>query len=105
MSFLLDTNVVSEPAKPRPDPGLTSWLTSVDEDRTFLSVVTFAEISFVIERCAMGEQSSNAGCTAISKLALVEEFYPLAKPSPRRGEKWSQSARGKVGLVASWTLS
>jgi toxin FitB len=56
MSFLLDTNVVSEPIKPRPDPGLASWLASVDEDRTFLSAVTLAEISFGIERRETGER-------------------------------------------------
>jgi predicted nucleic acid-binding protein len=56
MSFLLDTNVVSEPTKPRPDPGLASWLASVDEDQTFLSAVTLAEISFGIERRETGER-------------------------------------------------
>jgi len=56
MSFLLDTNVVSEPTKPRPDPGLALWLASVDEDRTFLSAVTLAEISFGIERRETGER-------------------------------------------------
>ena len=35
MSFLLDTNVVSEPTKPKPDPGLTSWLASVDRGPSF----------------------------------------------------------------------
>ena len=44
MSFLLDTNVVSEWAKPRPDPGVVTWLAEADEDRLFLSVATLAEI-------------------------------------------------------------
>ena len=39
LSFLLDTNVVSEWVKPRPDPRLTSWLAAVDEDCVFLCVV------------------------------------------------------------------
>ena len=50
MSFLLDTNVVSEWVKPRPDPGVIAWLSSVDEDRVFLSVVTLAELRHGIER-------------------------------------------------------
>ena len=50
MSFLLDTNVVSEWMKPRPDPGVVTWLAEVDEDRVFLSVVTLAELRHGIER-------------------------------------------------------
>jgi toxin FitB len=44
VSFLLDTNVVSEWVKLRPDSGVANWLAAVDEDRVFLSVVTLAEL-------------------------------------------------------------
>lgn len=44
MSFLLDTNVLSEVRRPRPDPNVLAWLDQVDEDRTYLSVVSIAEI-------------------------------------------------------------
>ena len=33
MSFLLDTNVISEWVKTRPDPGVITWLAGVDEER------------------------------------------------------------------------
>ncbi|MGO9486358.1 MAG: type II toxin-antitoxin system VapC family toxin [Rhodomicrobium sp.] len=56
MSFLLDTNAVSEWTKPKPDPGLSAWLDSTDEERIFLSVVTLAEIKFGIERLAAGRR-------------------------------------------------
>lgn len=52
MSFLLDTNVVSEWTKPRPNPGVVEWLAEVNEDEIFLSVVTFAELRHGIERLA-----------------------------------------------------
>lgn len=54
MNFLLDTNVVSEWAKPRPDPGVIAWLAEADEDRVFLSVVALAELRYGIERIAAG---------------------------------------------------
>ena len=54
MSFLLDTNVVSEWTKPRPNPGVVEWLGQVDEDEVFLSVVTFAELRRGIERLPAG---------------------------------------------------
>jgi toxin FitB len=52
--FLLDTNVVSEWTKPRPNPGVIQWLEEVDEDAVFLSVVTFAELRHGVERLPAG---------------------------------------------------
>ncbi len=54
MSFLLDTNVVSEWIKPRPNSGVMSWLAEVDEGQTCLSVVTITELRYGIERMAPG---------------------------------------------------
>jgi toxin FitB len=45
VSFLLDTNVVSEGVKPQPHPRVVAWLQEVDEDRVFLSVATLAELA------------------------------------------------------------
>jgi predicted nucleic acid-binding protein len=56
MSFLLDTNVVSEWVKPRPDAGVAGWLAEVDEDRVFVSVITLAELRYGIERMATGNR-------------------------------------------------
>lgn len=56
MNFLLDTNAVSEWVKPRPDPGLMSWMESADEDRIFLSVISLAELSYGVERLAGGKR-------------------------------------------------
>lgn len=54
MSFLLDTNVVSEWIKPQPNAGVVEWAAQVNEDDVFLSVVTFAELRHGIERLATG---------------------------------------------------
>ena len=56
MSFLLDTNVVSEWVKPYPHSGVISWLADVDEDRVFLSVITLAELRYGIGRMAVGSR-------------------------------------------------
>lgn len=56
MSFLLDTNVVSEWMKPHPNPGVVTWLAEVDEDRVFLSVITLTELRYGIERMAAGNR-------------------------------------------------
>jgi len=54
LNFLLDTNVVSEWTKPRPDPGVQAWLAAADEDRVFISVVTLAELRHGVERLPAG---------------------------------------------------
>jgi toxin FitB len=56
VSFLLDTNVVSEWVKPLPNPGVIAWTADVDEDRVFLSVVTLAEVRYGIERMPPGSR-------------------------------------------------
>ena len=54
MTFLLDTNVVSEWVRPRPDAGVVRFLAEADEDRLFLSVMTLTEIRFGIEKLKAG---------------------------------------------------
>jgi predicted nucleic acid-binding protein len=61
VSFLLDTNVVSEWIKPRPNPGVVAWIADVDEDRVFLSVVTLAQLRYGIERLAPGQRRTRLG--------------------------------------------
>lgn len=56
MSFLLDTNVISEGAKPHPDPAIMRWLGSVDEDQLFLSVISLAELRHGVERLEAGRR-------------------------------------------------
>lgn len=36
LSYLLDTRVVSEFAKPKPDKSVLSWLNSMDAERIYL---------------------------------------------------------------------
>jgi predicted nucleic acid-binding protein len=54
--FLLDTNVVSEWGRPRPNQGVIRWLAEADEDRVFISVVTVIEMRFGIDRLVDGKR-------------------------------------------------
>lgn len=56
MKFLLDTNVVTEWVKPRPEPSVVSWLADIDEDRVFLSVASLAEIRRGVEAMPTGHR-------------------------------------------------
>ncbi len=42
--FLLDTNVISELIKPRPESCVTTWIEETDESLLYLSVLTLGEI-------------------------------------------------------------
>ena len=50
--WLLDTNVVAELRKSRPDRGVKAWSDAQASDRLFLSTITLAEIRYGIERQA-----------------------------------------------------
>jgi len=50
MTYLLDTNVVSELRKRAPDQGVVTWYDSVPSAELFLSVLTIGEIQLGIER-------------------------------------------------------
>jgi len=50
MKYLLDTCVISEIIKPKPNKNVVSWLTNQDESELFLSVLTFGEIEKGIEK-------------------------------------------------------
>jgi len=43
-AFLLDTNVISEIVRPRPEPKVTSWIDSVDGNVLYVSVLSLGEI-------------------------------------------------------------
>jgi len=46
--ILLDTNLVSEPWKPKPDPRVVAWIDAQAVETLFLSAVTVAELRFGI---------------------------------------------------------
>ena len=54
MKYLLDTCVISEIIKPRPNENVISWIQSRNEDDLYLSVLTFGEIEKGIEKAPDG---------------------------------------------------
>jgi predicted nucleic acid-binding protein len=54
--FLLDTNVVSELVKPRPDDHVLRWIEETDESILFLTVLTLGEIRKGMHRLRAGRR-------------------------------------------------
>jgi predicted nucleic acid-binding protein len=44
LTYLLDTNAISEPTKARPDAGYAAWFATVDSSALFASVITLGEL-------------------------------------------------------------
>ena len=45
MTFLLDTNVISEATRPKPDVAVLAFLHETDEESLYLSVITLGELA------------------------------------------------------------
>src|ERR1700676_863153 len=102
MSFLLDTNAVSEWVKPRPNPGLIGWMESADEDRIFISVVSLAELHCGVERMAAGRRRSRLEQWLQHELPLRFESRILPVDTKEAGGKTvsrSQAAGGPIGAM------
>jgi toxin FitB len=72
VSFLIDTNVISEVAKPHPSLQVMAFLHEADEDRLFISVVTLGELR---RRVALRTDGRvKAALDAWLRIDLVERF-------------------------------
>jgi predicted nucleic acid-binding protein len=58
LRYLLDTNVLSETRRPRPDSAVIAFLETTDEDSLFLSVITLAELRRGVDRLPSGRRRS-----------------------------------------------
>ena len=51
MRYLLDSCVISEASRPRPNLNVLSWLDSIAEDDLFVPAIVFGELRKGVERC------------------------------------------------------
>lgn len=69
--ILLDTNVISEPWKPVPEPRVLAWIDGQAIETLFLSAVTVAELRFGIGAMPAGRRR------AVLHERLEQEVLPL----------------------------
>ena len=104
MSFLLDTNVISEWVKPEPDPHVVAWLNGVAEDRVFLSVASLAEVRRGIELMSAGKRRERLALWLTEDLPARFEGRILQIDS-RIADSWGVvMARGQKAGVNVGTL-
>lgn len=59
MSYLLDTNVVSEPERKRPDKNVLTWLDRLDYRNVYLSALTVGEIKKGVAKLPAGKRKAH----------------------------------------------
>ncbi|MGH3964075.1 MAG: type II toxin-antitoxin system VapC family toxin [Pseudonocardiaceae bacterium] len=115
MSFLLDTNVVSELRKRTPDAGVAAWFDSVDSRQLYLSVLTVGEIrqgicrlqrrdpvqAAVFDQWLAGLLRGYSDCVVPVTAEVAEEWGRLNVPDPVPVVDGLLAATAKVH---DWTL-
>ncbi len=90
MSFLLDTNVISEARRPQGHPGARAWLASVPTDALFVSVLVVGEIRRGIERLRPRDPSQAAiyeGWLTALRRSYADRVLPI---TTEIAEEWGQ---------------
>ncbi len=79
--WLLDTNVISELRRPRPNPHVVAFVAAQPEDQLFLSEVTLAEIRFGIEQLSDPERRAalSAWLNTTLRPLFVRRILPLTE--------------------------
>jgi toxin FitB len=107
LSFLPETNVVSEWVKPKPAATVVDWLAEVDEDEVFLSAISFAELRRGVQLLGAGRRRSHLERWLTNDLA--ERFEGRILPSicswRLRGAASRRGRHAQGARWASWTAS
>lgn len=83
--IVLDTNVASEAMRPRPDPGVMSWLNGQDAPTLHLASVTLAELLFGIGVLPDGARKDRLALSLDGLLALFPgRVLPFDADAARR---------------------
>lgn len=69
--IVLDTNVVSELMRDRPDERVVTWADAMPSGRLYLTSVTTAELLYGVEKMALGARRAALGA-AVADLIMVE---------------------------------
>lgn len=109
MTYLLDTNVVSEPRKPRPSEAVLRWLASVPIDELALSVMTIGELRKGAEQVRPRDAARARAFELWIAEAVVQFRGRIAVVDADVAEVWGRleaaEPRPKVdGLIAATAL-
>jgi predicted nucleic acid-binding protein len=111
--FLLDTNLISELVRPRPNSGVIDWITITEESILHISVLTLGEIRKGIAALAAGRRRSSLESWLEYELAsrFSGRILPIDQGIADRWGRISATARSRGaplpvvdGLLAATAL-
>jgi toxin FitB len=80
--IVLDTNVISELTRQVPDPGVLSWLDSLDVSEVATTAVTAAELRYGVARLPDGHRKRELA--VVIRGILAEDFHGRVLPFDER---------------------
>ncbi len=86
--YLLDTNIVSELRRPRPNQNVLNWLSEVADDKVYLSAVTIGEIQAGIE--IIRTQDADKAGELETWLGKIISFYNILPMDTATFRVWGQ---------------
>jgi hypothetical protein len=69
--ILLDTNVVSEPLRPAPDPAVLAWLDEQDIETLFLATISLAELRYGVAALPEGRRKEGLGAALDAGITVL----------------------------------
>lgn len=80
--IILDTNVISEPFKPKPDPAVMSWLDAQEPQTLYITTVSLAEMFAGVHKMPEGRRRADLHQLVENKIQSVFENRILAFDMP-----------------------
>lgn len=91
MSFLLDTNIVSELRKPECNPGVLKWYETTRKEQLYLSVLVLGEIQQGINRLHLRNDSDQARIFEVWLQTLQTTYQSRLLPiDTETSEQWGR---------------
>jgi toxin FitB len=95
VGFLLDTNVVSELRKARPDPQVVLWAERESQADIYLSALVVGEVRQGIERVRLRDQASATALTRWLETLIISYSDRILPITTEIAEEW-----GRIGPAA-----
>lgn len=88
--FLLDTSAISEPGRPRPNPGYLAWFDATPEPLQFTSVMTLGELRRGTEAMEPGRR--RVELEAVQTVLLLTQRSQILPVTIAVGQVWADLA-------------
>jgi len=96
---LLDTNIVSELRRSRPDPAVLRWIGAISHDQLFLSAVTIGEIQAGVE--ITREQDLEKAIEIETWLVELMDSYNVLPMDGSTFQEWARLQHRRSNTLAA----